>query len=104
MIAMVCNSQETCLLIRALTALANFGRARARIGAQLNSRRLQPMKKLFALLFAAALAISLAAPVFAQDQAGGSSDQAASSSTKKSKKQKKEKKPKSDTGAAAPQQ
>ena len=62
------------------------------------------MKKLFALLFAAALAISLAAPVFAQDQAAPSSDQGASSSTKKQKKPKKEKKPKSDTGTAAPQQ
>ena len=67
------------------------------------------MKKLFAMLFAAVVAISLAMPVFAQDQSGaaGSSDQTATSSTsgkKKMKKAKKEKKPKSDSGAAAPQQ
>jgi hypothetical protein len=65
------------------------------------------MKKLFALLFAGALAISLAMPVFAQDQAAPS-DQAASTSTKKPAKAKKMKKAKkekkSDTGAAAPQQ
>lgn len=65
------------------------------------------MKKLFALLFAAALAISLAMPVFAQDQAAPSSDQTTTSTGKKpkAKKAKKEKKPKStDSGAAAPQQ
>ena len=66
------------------------------------------MKKLLTLLFAAAFAISLAMPVFAQDQgAAGSADQGAStsSSTKKPKKAKKPKKEKkSDSGAAAPQQ
>jgi hypothetical protein len=66
------------------------------------------MKKLFALLFAGALAISLAMPVFAQDQgAAPSSDQTQTSTGKKpkEKKAKKEKKPKStDSGTAAPQQ
>ena len=62
------------------------------------------MKKLFALLFTAALAISLAAPVFAQDQSAGSSDQAASGEKKPKKAKKAKKEKKSDTGAAAPQQ
>ena len=64
------------------------------------------MKKLFTLLFAAALTVSLALPVFAQDSGqAASSDQAMSSGKKekKAKKAKKEKKAKSDT-SAAPQQ
>lgn len=64
------------------------------------------MKKLFTLLFAAALTVSLVMPVFAQDSgAAQSSDQSMSSGkkTKKAKKAKKEKKTKS-SDAAAPQQ
>ncbi len=68
------------------------------------------MKKLFTLLFAAALTVSLALPVFAQDSSSqsASSDQSMSSGKKekKAKKAKKEKKSKSDTAAPAstPQQ
>jgi hypothetical protein len=64
------------------------------------------MKKLFTLLFAGALAISLAMPVFAQESQGGTSEPAASTSTKKSKekKPKKEKKEKKAKTEAAPQQ
>ena len=63
------------------------------------------MKKLFALLFAAALTISLVMPVFAQDSgAAQSSDQSMSSGKKQKKsKTKKEKKSKTET-APAPQQ
>jgi len=63
------------------------------------------MKKLFTLLFAAALTISLAMPVFAQDSgAAQSSDQSMSSGKKQKKsKTKKEKKSKTET-APAPQQ
>lgn len=64
------------------------------------------MKKLFTLLFAAALTVSLVMPVFAQDSgAAQSSDQSMSSGkkTKKAKKAKKEKKSKSSE-SAAPQQ
>jgi len=64
------------------------------------------MKKLFTLLFAAALTISLAMPVFAQDSgAAQSSDQSMSSGKKEKKahKSKKEKKSKTET-APAPQQ
>jgi hypothetical protein len=65
------------------------------------------MKKLFTLLFAAALTVSLALPVFAQDSgAAQSSDQSMSSGKKEKKahKQKKEKKSKSTDTTAAPQQ
>jgi hypothetical protein len=66
------------------------------------------MKKLFSLLFAAALAVSLAMPIFAQDssasQSSDTSMQSAPKKEKKMKKAKKEKKPKSDTSTAAPQQ
>lgn len=64
------------------------------------------MKKLFTLLFAAALTVSLVMPVFAQDSgAAQSSDQSMSTGKKekKAKKTKKEKKSKTDT-SAAPQQ
>jgi len=64
------------------------------------------MKKLFTLLFAAALTVSLALPVFAQDSsAPASSDKSMSSGKKekKAKKAKKEKKTKSDS-SMAPQQ
>jgi hypothetical protein len=57
------------------------------------------MKKLLTLLFTAALAISLAAPVFAQDSSAQSTDQSSSTTkpakTKKAK-TKKAKKAKSD--------
>ncbi|HEY6270522.1 MAG TPA: hypothetical protein VIX19_00840 [Terriglobales bacterium] len=62
------------------------------------------MKKLFTLLFAAALAISLAMPVFAQDAAQGSTDQSMSSTTKKEKKTKKQKKTKAPKDTSAPAQ
>lgn len=64
------------------------------------------MKKLFALLFAGALAISLAMPVFAQDQGAAPEGQTTETGKKpKAKKAKKEKKPKStESGTAAPQQ
>lgn len=66
------------------------------------------MKKLFSLLFAAALAVSLAMPIFAQDssasQSSDSSMQSAPKKEKKAKKAKKAKKEKSDTAAPAPQQ
>ena len=64
-----------------------------------------PMKKLFTLLFTAALAISLAAPVFAQDSSASSTDTAKPAKKEKKAKTHKEKKPKSDSSApAAPQQ
>jgi predicted lipid-binding transport protein (Tim44 family) len=68
-----------------------------------------PMKKLFTLLFAAALTVSLVMPVFAQDSSqSASSDQSMSSGKKekkaKTKKAKKAKKAKSDTSTPAPQQ
>lgn len=66
------------------------------------------MKKLFALLFAAALAVSLAMPVFAQDAAApadsSTSTMGKEKKPKKAKKAKKEKKAKSDTTATPPQQ
>ena len=62
------------------------------------------MKKLFTLLFTAALAIGLAAPVFAQDSSA-STDTAKPAKKEKKAKTHKEKKPKSDSSApAAPQQ
>jgi hypothetical protein len=82
-----------------------FGILRALVRAEVNLKEGSiPMKKLFTLLFAAALAISLAMPVFAQDAAQGSSDQSMSSTTKtkktKAHKPKKTKAPK-DTSAPA---
>jgi hypothetical protein len=66
------------------------------------------MKKLFSLLFAAALAVSLAMPVFAQDsgaaQSSDSSMQSAPKKEKKAKKAKKAKKEKKSDTSAAPQQ
>ncbi|HEV2380973.1 MAG TPA: hypothetical protein VG206_14425 [Terriglobia bacterium] len=64
------------------------------------------MKKVFSLLFAAALCVSLAMPIFAQDSTTPSSDssmQSAPKKEKKAKKAKKEKKAKSDTAAPASQ-
>jgi hypothetical protein len=61
------------------------------------------MKKLFTLLFTAALAISLAAPVFAQDSSASSDSSAKPAKTKKAKTHK-SKKTKSDSSAAAPSQ
>ena len=65
------------------------------------------MKKLFSLLFAAALAVSLAMPVFAQDswasQSSDSSMQSAPKKAKKAKKAKKSKEKKSDSAAPAQQ-
>ena len=61
------------------------------------------MKKLFTLLFAGALAISLAMPIFAQDSSASSSSDSSMSAPKKEKKAKKAKKAKkekkSDTAA-----
>ena len=63
------------------------------------------MKKLFSLLFAAALAVSLAMPVFAQDSSAQSSDSSMQSAPKKEKKAKKAKKSKEKkSDAAAPAQ
>ena len=69
------------------------------------------MKKLFSLLFMAALAVSLAMPVFGQDQSSGSTPSANSGAqtqtkAKKAKKSKKSKKASSDSSstAAPPQQ
>ena len=61
------------------------------------------MKKLFSLLFAAALAVSLAMPVFAQDSSASSSDSSMSApkKEKKAKKAKKSKEKKSDAAAPA---
>ena len=66
------------------------------------------MKKLFTLLFTAALAISLAAPVFAQDTSSSQSTESTSkpAKTKKAKthKSKKAKSDKMDSSSAPPQQ
>ena len=66
------------------------------------------MKKLFTLLFAAALAVSLAMPVFAQDSSASQSSDTTQTPPKKEKKaktKKAKKAKKSDTTAApAPQQ
>jgi hypothetical protein len=65
------------------------------------------MKKVFSLLFAAALCVSLAMPIFAQDAAApassDSSMQSAPKKEKKAKKAKKEKKAKTDAAAPASQ-
>jgi len=58
------------------------------------------MKKLLTLLFAAAVAVSLTLPAFAQDQAAGSSTE--QTAPKKEKKQKKQKKEKKSESTAAP--
>ena len=58
-----------------------------------------PMKKLFTLLFAGALAVSLAMPVFAQDSSAASQEPSSTTmgkKEKKPKKAKKEKKPKKE--------
>jgi uncharacterized protein YxeA len=66
------------------------------------------MKKLLAALFTALMAITLALPVFAQDQGATSTDQSATQGTKKSKKAKKAKKSKkmdqSGSSTTTPQQ
>jgi hypothetical protein len=62
------------------------------------------MKKLFTLLFTAALAISLAAPVFAQDASASSTDSSAKPAKTHKSKTHKSKKTKSDSSAAAPSQ
>lgn len=66
------------------------------------------MKKLFSLLFAAALAVSLAMPVFAQDSSSTPSQDSGAQTktkTKKAKKaHKKSKKGSSDSTATPPQQ
>jgi hypothetical protein len=62
------------------------------------------MKKLFTLLFTAALAISLAAPVFAQDSSASQSTETAKPAKSKKTHKSKEKKTKSDSSATAPQQ
>ncbi|HEV2423861.1 MAG TPA: hypothetical protein VGZ29_03430 [Terriglobia bacterium] len=64
------------------------------------------MKKLFTLLFAAALTVSLALPVFAQDSGAAQSSDQSMSSGKKEKKAKthKAKKAKKSKTEAAPQQ
>ena len=54
------------------------------------------MKKLFTLLFTAALAISLAAPVFAQDQSASSSTSTTKTHKEKKSKTHKEKKTKTE--------
>jgi len=64
------------------------------------------MKKLFTLLFTAALATSLAAPLFAQDSASQSTETSKPAKTKKakthkSKKSKKEKKDKADCAGSS---
>jgi len=61
------------------------------------------MKKLFTLLFTAALAISLAAPVFAQDS-GGSQSTESTTKTKKEKKSKTHKEKKTKSESAPPSQ
>src|SRR5579859_186661 len=85
-----------------VTAMATWLHGRGRY---LIPRRVQPnMKKLFSLLFAAALAVSLAMPVFAQDSSA-SSDSSMSSAPKKEKKAKKMKKAKKEKKTdAAPAQ
>jgi flagellum-specific peptidoglycan hydrolase FlgJ len=70
---------------------------------------LTPMKKLFTLLFAAALTVSLALPVFAQDssQSSSSSSDSSMSSGKQKKAKKAKKSKKSDTksdSSSTPQQ
>jgi hypothetical protein len=55
------------------------------------------MKKLFTLLFTAALAISLAAPVFAQDSSASQSTETTKPAKTKKSKTHKEKKTKSDS-------
>jgi|HubBroStandDraft_2_1064218.scaffolds.fasta_scaffold3441738_1 hypothetical protein len=64
------------------------------------------MKKVFSLLFAAALCVSLAMPIFAQDSSAASSDSSMSSAPKKEKKAKtkKAKKAKKSDAAAPAQQ
>ncbi len=65
-----------------------------------------PMKKLFTLLFTAALAISLAAPVFAQDSSASQSTETSkpAKKEKKAKTKKAKKSTKTDSSSSSPSQ